>query len=296
MFRRHIKAITIVAVAISVLTVIFIIMILSMPRLNENRQLQGANPAAAPDMVSTVSGTPEKRTRILFMGSDYIVSNNLPGMLVGIASSDTKSRGELEVQQSTRADVTLNELWISPKARGPLLSQSWDYVVLQQQGFWALTLKSIVSTFSLADEMKPYLAKAGAKPVVFVSWAMQPGSHWYSDAQTSGDLKDPSYMQQQLDASSMTLADRLGGITIPVGDFWAYALKLNPNWSQYLYYIDGSRPGPAGSYLTALVFYRFLTGRSPLQTTYVPSGVKPEAADELRKIAAAPIAEVLGQE
>jgi hypothetical protein len=69
-----------------------------------------------------------------------------------------------------------------------------------------------------------------------------------------------------------------------VGDFWMSVLGAQAEFP--LYYIDGSHPDPAGTYLSALVFYRYFGGRNPTAVTYTPSGVTPEHAAYLRSVVA----------
>jgi len=247
---------------------------------------------AGPPMVSTTAGEARRTVSILFLGASYIYFNHMPRMLVEIASSDLANDTKIEVQKYTRGGVNLDQLWKLEAARMPLLSRRWDYVVLQQQSFWALSSSMVQETVDVTDRMQPYFQKAGARPVIMVSWARQPGSHWYTDERTRF-TGSAAYMQQQFDTKSLELADHLGGVAVPVGDFWAFALQVDP--ALPLYGPDGSHPSIAGSYLTALVFYRFLVRGSPAHTNYAPEGLSPLLADQLRRIASTPLAAVTTQ-
>jgi hypothetical protein len=107
---------------------------------------------------------------------------------------------------------------------------------------------------------------AGARPVLFVTWAS----------------RDAPAEQAKITASYEAVALRTGAVLAPVGPTWAKAGRL----SALLHGPDGRHPAPAGTYLAALVLFKSLTGKAPVELPVRP-GVSPGVATELQLIAAA---------
>jgi hypothetical protein len=70
---------------------------------------------------------------------------------------------------------------------------------------------------------------------------------------------------------------------VPLGDYWLYASQKHQMLN--LYAPDGTHPHITGSYLNALIFYRFLTKNSAQTVTFVPPGLSKENAITLKEIA-----------
>ena len=66
------------------------------------------------------------------------------------------------------------------------------------------------------------------------------------------------YMQKTITDTYTELAEEIDATVVPVGLAWERARELRPDID--LYAEDGSHPSPLGTYLTACVFYRVLTG------------------------------------
>ena len=233
--------------------------------------------------VSKVAGAPDKKVSVLFLGNSYTYFNDLPKMLADIASGDADSHVQYEIQSVTKAGGTLQALWDEGDGLKALQARKWDYVVLQEQSFWAVLPENVEGTAAAAQKWNAEIAKAGAKPLIFVTWARQPDSFWYTDSRYNF-LHNPKYMQQKFDDASAALAKELGAQTVPVGDAWAALTNKDRKWP--LYREDSHHPTVAGSYLAALVFYKTISGRSPETSTFVPQGVNADSAAILRKTAA----------
>ncbi len=252
--------------------------LLALPALAESR----AGVSAV--MTSTTASTAEKKISVLFLGNSYTYSNDMPKMLADIASNDPGNHVQLEIQSATKQGGTLETLWQDNRIREAFAERRWSYVVLQEQSLWAALPESVEETTTSARKWAELATAVEATPVIFASWARQPNSFWYTDRKYSF-LGSPRRMQENLDKNAAALAASLRGIVAPVGAAWAAALKDDVTWP--LYGPDSHQPTPAGSYLSALVFYQLFTGRSAEDTTFVPAGVSAEAAARLRKFAAA---------
>jgi hypothetical protein len=239
-------------------------------------------PGVTPRMQSQATAKTTRELKILFIGNSYTYYNNMPGMLLKIADSDPDNTVHFVVQAVTRAGIALRDAWADGDAVRLIRTQQWDYVVLQEQSFWAMFPDSVLATTKAARAFDEEIRNANAHTLLFTTWARQPGSHWYRDGQTAF-LKNPEYMQKQLDSKTLELAVRLGAVAIPVGDYWAAAEARQPGFP--LFDGDGTHPQAAGSYLSALVFYRYFVGRNAEHIGLVPQDTTAEQAAFLRSIA-----------
>ena len=219
---------------------------------------------------------------VLFIGNSYTFYHDMPDTLVRLAGSDAGNKVQFQIKSVTRGGMNLTQLWNLREARQALPTHKWDYVVLQEQSFWPFLDGNIQETTAASVSWAREIIAVGAKPVVFMSWPRQPGSAWYSDPQ-SPFLKNPDYSHGRFQQQSKILAKKIGGSVVPVGDYWYFAMQEYPQLQ--LYEADGSHPSAEGSFLTALVFYYYFTGRSPTETTYTPPGISEDHAKILRLVA-----------
>jgi hypothetical protein len=233
-------------------------------------------------MIGKPAGTAQYALRILFIGNSYTYYNDMPRQLALIAASDPANQIEFTIQSVARGGITLQELWDDGRARELLRNQHWDYVVLQQQSFWAMSPASIIETLKLIRVFDQEIKAAGAHTLIFTTWARKPGSSWYSDKKTATFLRSPEYMQKQFSMHTQDIAARVGATAIPVGEYWAYATSAYPDIDLYL--VDGTHPSAAGAYLTALAFYRYFSGHAPTQVTYHPGEISTDDATKLRSV------------
>jgi hypothetical protein len=221
---------------------------------------------------------------VLFLGNSYTFFNNLPRMIAGIAASDTINPVKIQPGIFSMDGATLESLWKANLAQNMIRSRHWDYVVLQEQSLTPVVAGLIPAMQDAMTRWSRLIQTSGATPIVFETWARKGGSDWYDSTKYPGlDLGDPDKMQARIDGTTNGIAEQLRLRVIPVGDYWATCSKLKglPD----LYYEDGSHPSIAGDYLTALLFYRYLTGHNLEHITYVPAGVSKEKAQLLIRCA-----------
>ncbi|NBO18674.1 MAG: hypothetical protein EBV03_05480 [Proteobacteria bacterium] len=243
-------------------------------------------PQHTPGVTAPVSSAASSKAvyalRVLFIGNSYTFYNNLPGMLLKIAESDPDNTIRFTVQSVTEGGIGLKELWERGNAYNAIQAGPWDYVVLQEQSFWAMFPESVITTTKMARLFDEQIRLAQSRTLLVTTWPRQPGSHWYTDGQTSF-LRSPEYMLHQFDIKTQELSERLGGaVVIPVGDYWLAALGQHPDIP--LYIADGTHPSPAGTYLAALVYYRYFTGRNAANIGYVPGGITAAQAKQLQAL------------
>jgi len=231
--------------------------------------------AAAPQQTAAVNYTiaavpPDApKITIMFVGNSYTFVNDLPLMLRAIAA-DAQAPEDIETAEAVHGGARLIDTWADGKAQALLASQRWNYVVLQEQSLMAMQPGDQAAANAGFTAWGKAASAAGAVPVVYETWARQPGAADYSGAA----------MQGQIDYVLGAAGASIGATMVPAGDAWMRC-ESQPA-APLLYAADGSHPSLAGTYLTAMLFYRILTGHSPAESRFVPPGLDPAAAQVLR--------------
>ena len=234
--------------------------------------------------VSTVQDTPKYALHVLFIGNSYTSVHDIPKQVADIASSDPGNPTQFFVQSITRGGATLKEIWEEGKAADAIRSSHWDYVVIQEQSFWAVT--EVERSTDYMERFDKLARHFGAKTVLYLTWPRKPGSLWYTDGQTAF-LRTPDYMLRRFIEQTYTVALITGASTADVGIYWRRVLREHPEIE--LYEPDATHQSVAGSYLAALVFYKTLTRRDVTKTTFLPAGVSETDANTLKTLVSQPL-------
>jgi hypothetical protein len=108
--------------------------------------------------------------------------------------------------------------------------------------------------------------KAGARPVLFMSWA----------------YKDKPEMTEQLAEQYTLAANNNDALVVPAGLAFARAMKARPDVE--LYEPDNRHPTLAGTYLGTATTYAVLYGKSPVGLAYT-AGLNADVAKYLQTVA-----------
>jgi hypothetical protein len=246
--------------------------------------LAGTPTVASRAAFSKVVGEPTRTVSILFIGNSFTYVNDIPGMVVQVASSDATNRVRLEVNSVTRGGAHLNLMIRNTEAANALKQQHWDYLVLQEQSEWTGSQARIEETYSAVNNWQQAARQIGATPILYETWADKAGSSTYTDQRSYFFRQTAEQVQENMDAQTSALARHFDMAVVPVGRYWAYAEKQSN--APDLYARDRHHPSIAGSYLTALIFYRFFTGNALTQVTYHPSELTPEQVQGLMDVVA----------
>ena len=73
---------------------------------------------------------------VLFVGNSLTFRNDLPAMLVNLASSDPGNTARLQVKGETYPDASLDDMLTKTHALDWARDHHPDYVVLQEHSFW----------------------------------------------------------------------------------------------------------------------------------------------------------------
>ena len=249
-------------------------------------RLGGAYPLLAHDhadvMVSKTASSPTRTLSVLFVGNSLTFVNDLPAMLVNIASSDRANTTRLEVKAKTYPDASLEFLLTQTDALAYAQAHRPNYVVLQEHGAWYDQIRDVDSS-GVANWTPEILALGGA-PVLFEVMADGDGSTAYTDNRYATFGHTPDEEAAKAIAATGDLGRELALPVVKVGEAFERArwTKGAPD----VYGPDHHHPSVAGTYLAALVFYQYFTGRTGSEATYQPLGMSRSDAARLVAISA----------
>ena len=222
---------------------------------------------AAPDLVG-------EGRRVLFIGNSYVYVNDIPAIVQVLADSAGGDR--LAVETVAGPDMALVDHWLMGSARSEIAKGGWAWVVLQQ-GPSSVdvnrdTLRLLTKLFA-GD-----IAAVKARPALFSAWP------------TASRLQD---FDRAIESYTLAAVD-VNGLLLPVAAAWQAAWKRDASISLYA---DGLHASTAGAYLSALVVYATLLGKSPVglpATLRLRSGAEVRIDPALARVLQSAAAEATG--
>ena len=185
----------------------------------------------------------DQSEKILFVGNSFTYFWNMPQMVEAMA----KDQGaNLTTSQSTVGGSTLEQHFKeekNTKTQQMLKNKSWDYVVLQDHSLSTIDAPERFTTY--ATKLIDLVKEKGAEPLLSMTWAYD-----------SNPL-----MQKTIGSSYIDLGKETGVSVVPVGTIFMQAQKVRPDLKMYF---DDKHPSSDGSYLIALIYYKYFTGNSVL--------------------------------
>jgi hypothetical protein len=211
---------------------------------------------------------------VLFVGNSLTFRNDLPAMLVNLASSDPGNTARLQVKGETYPDASLQDMFGRTGVLDWARDHHPDYVVLQEHSFWydGGYEASQQAAGKWADALRPLRLT----PLLFEVWTDGDGSDVFTRGTT------PTDDARNAAESTARLGRQLGLPVVTVGE--AFETARETPGAPNLYASDRHHPSVAGTYLAALVFYRFFTGRTGAEATYVPDGLSKRDAAVLVRV------------
>ena len=176
--------------------------------------------------------------RILMLGNSFTYFHDVPQLLSALL-------GE-EVVSHTRGGAYLKEhldpqTELGAKTLPALTKEQWDYVVLQEQSFGPIGRRT--EFMQSVAELCRLIRQAGARPVMYATWAYRDGSE-----KLAGTGLTYEEMDSALYESYHTAAEANDALTADVGTAFT---QLRDTLS--LYTPDDYHPTEAGSMLAAAV-------------------------------------------
>ena len=188
-------------------------------------------------------GQDGKAKKVLFVGNSYTYFWNLPQTVRIMSLNDSMV---LDTRQSTSGGVSLRNHWNGEnnlKTVEMINNNHYDVIVLQDHSLQAIQKADSLHYYGklFADLIK----KKDTKIYLYLTWARE---------------NDPS-KQDKITEEYHKLAKEINATVVPVGPMWQKVIQERPDIK--LFDDDGSHPSFKGTYLTACLFYKYLTGKSP---------------------------------
>lgn len=198
-----------------------------------------APPVSVPPATADIS--------LLFMGNSHTSFNDLTGMVADMVRAG--SPGSTVSAVEAPGFMFLEERLHDSPSMALLRGQNWSYVILQAQKY------STSGEFEYSTEEARTLIRISreqrAVPVMFPEWPRR----GVDETRRIYDLH-------------AAIAQAEPACVAPVGQAWDLAMTRDP--SLVLHAADGNHSEPAGAFLSALVLYATITGKSPLDLPTLP--------------------------
>ena len=201
-------------------------------------------------------------TNLLFVGNSFTYVNNMPGVVKALAVANEKV---INIEQITKGGYSIAQHAKDPKTLNAIASKKWDIIVFQGQSLEPIVGKPnmIKSGKELADKCKE------AKLMLYLTWAYQTEERFLKKAKRTSlkNLKNEELkslyanMQKLLTEGYTALAKEIHAEVVPVGLAWEVSRKRYPDLN--LFGKDEYHPSKQGTYLSAIVFYKAIFGKSP---------------------------------
>ena len=214
----------------------------------------GCGTAAAPTCAAGAGAS--ACTRVLFLGNSYTYVNDLPATFARLAQSGSHS---VETGMVANGGETLAQHATSSDDSTKISSETWSYVVLQEQSDTPAYSSSTSSMYSPAKVLTDQASRVGAVPLLFMTWAHKDGEPGAGQPTYQGS-------QEAVDRTYLALSGSLGAPVAPVGYTWLHVFLDHPEID--LWQDDNSHPTSAGTYLAACVFYATIFRQSPYGLSY----------------------------
>jgi len=178
---------------------------------------------------------------ILFIGNSYTYYSDLPKMVSELSKgTSTYLKTEMSAVGGARLKYHFNQNH-GLKTKELIKNGHFDIVVLQEQSLGTLTHKK--EFFLYTKKLSTYIKEHGAIPYFFATWSREKTPH----------------TQKTITKVYKEAASINKGEIVMVGEVWRKALKMHPEFD--LYDEDGSHPTFLGTFLTASVFVKSITGQ-----------------------------------
>jgi hypothetical protein len=198
------------------------------------------------------------------MGNSHTSFNDLPTTVADMVRVGRPGKTVRSVEAP--GFMFLEERLHDPATIALLRGQSWNFVILQAQKY--STSGQFNYSTTEAKELIRISREQNAVPVMFPEWPR----HGVDETQRIFDLH-------------VSIAHGEPACVAPIGQAWDLALSRDPTLP--LHASDGNHAAPAGTFLTALVLYATITGRSPLDLPALPRyAVSAALQQTLRGVAA----------
>ncbi|MEO5589609.1 MAG: hypothetical protein ABIS03_08490 [Gemmatimonadaceae bacterium] len=179
--------------------------------------------------------------RVLFIGNSYLYFQDIPEILRVMA--DSAGGDKLAVETVARPNFALVDHVFSGSAVTEIRKGGWEWVVLQQGPSSVEVNRDTLRAATKVFDSE--ISKVGAKTALFSAWPTQDRRQDFPRA---------------IESYQLAAAD-VKGIFVPIATAWVAAWDRDASVQLYA---DALHPNAEGAYLSALVLYARLLGKSPV--------------------------------
>lgn len=191
----------------------------------------------------SAAGAQQDTTRVLFVGNSFTYFYNLPQVVSAMARSQGFA---IDTRQSTVGGSNLEQHWKGEKGtktRALIEQGDWDYVVFNNHSL--SPIETPESFLEYGRKFAGLVRERGAQPVFMMTWA----------------YKSNPLMQPRVTEMYRQLAEETNSGYVPAGPLFALARQWRPDLELFA---DDKHPSANGTYLLGLAFYKYFTGKAPL--------------------------------
>ena len=255
-----------------------------------------------------------KTTQILFVGNSYTYFNSLNGVvenMLNVSGVPTQAvrnaPGGWRLRQHFNGEVPKNgKFKPTPEV---LKTAAWDYVVLQEQSAGTVNEREEYLDFGAKMVDLARENRAETTVLLYQTWGRCDGmfagygaddakkaetiAAWEKRYNKKADEAVVAALKDGIQGGVAALAEKSGATVVPVGE----AFERVKNETKIDLYADEKgqkphHPNPTGTYLAGCVFFKTITGKSPVglfakltEAGKAPKDVDAEDAATLEKIA-----------
>lgn len=217
----------------------------------------------APQVLAPTQVVPATGISVLMMGNSHTRGNQLSKQLEDLLRAGFPDKSVAVVVAP--GSMFLDERLADRQSMDLLRSREWTAVVLQAQKYSTTGMYSYSTTEAQTLVREARAVKA--LPVLFPEWPRR------GEPET-----DTIY------ALHVSIARQQPACVAPVGQAWDLAQARMPTVS--LHASDGNHSNAAGAYLSALMLFATIAGKSPLDLPPLANGVDAAIQEKLRSVAA----------
>lgn len=184
---------------------------------------------------------PANALRVLFIGNSLTYSQDLPSIIEALAQAGRQR--PFVHKEITAGGAALQDHW-NRGVQKTFKKGEWDLIVLQQGPSASRDGRQLLLDY--ARLFAPEIRRVGARPAIYMVWP-------------SADRR-PIDLDRSSESHQMA-AEENDAVLFPAGEAWRAAWRRDPS---LVLDTDGLHPNKTGAYLTALVFYQGLYGKSPV--------------------------------
>lgn len=210
---------------------------------------------------------------VLVVGNSRVYHNDMPAMIRPIADS-AGSPVRYAVTMYAKPGATFADHWKDEKIHD-LLGQRWSLVVFQAESAAQATVSRDRRFHDFGARLIALARASGSAVAVNVGWA-------YDESSFDGSSSRRAAFVGVIGDEHRRLSAETGALLIDTRLAWEHLRAASPGLRLTT---DGNHPTVDGSYLSALMVYRFLAGAPAAAVTFEPEGVTPGEGPTIRAAA-----------